>query len=113
MPPPASGALSAWLRLSGLWRQRQLGVCYRTSSLLEHKIMEAMRPREDSRELDGRAEIDNAHVGSERSGGKVGRGRENKIPLVAPVQTTPNGQPIVACLQLQPHTSKAVAVFAA
>jgi ribosomal protein L37AE/L43A len=99
--------------VSALELKRQLGVCYRTAWLLKHKIMEAMRLREDSRELDGRVEIDDAYLGGERSGGKVGRGSENKIPIIAAVQTTPGGQPIVACLRQQPHTAEEVAVFAA
>ena len=35
-----------------------------------------MRAREDSRQLEGRVEIDDAYLGGERSGGKVGRGSE-------------------------------------
>ena len=54
--------------VSALELKRQLGVCYRTAWLLKHKIMEAMRLREDSRELDGRVEIDDAYLGGERSG---------------------------------------------
>jgi len=99
--------------VSALELKRQLGVCYRTAWLLKHKIMEAMRLREDARELDGRVEIDDAYLGGERSGGKVGRGSENKIPIIAAVQTTADGQPIVACLRQQPHTAEEVAVFAA
>jgi hypothetical protein len=88
-------------------------VSYRTAWLLKHKSMEAMRLREQHRELDGRVEIDDAYLGGERSGGKRGRGSENKVPIVAAVQTTPEGQPIVACLRQQPHTGEQVAVFAA
>lgn len=99
--------------VSALELKRQLGVCYRTAWLIKHKIMEAMRLREESRELDGRVEIDDAYLGGERSGGKVGRGSENKIPIVVAVQTTPDGQPVVACLRQQPHTADEVAVFAA
>lgn len=75
--------------------------------------MEAMRRREGDRELDGRVEMDDAYLGGERSGGKVGRGSENKVPIVAAVQTTPQGRPVVACLRQQPHIEEEVAVFAA
>jgi hypothetical protein len=75
--------------------------------------MEAMRLREEPRELDGRVEIDDAYLGGERSGGKVGRGSENKVPFVAAVQTTDEAQPVAACLRQQPHTEEEVAVFAA
>jgi hypothetical protein len=99
--------------VSALELKRQLGVCYRTAWLVKHKIMEAMRQREETRELDGRVEIDDAYLGGERAGGKPGRGSENKIPIVAAVQTTPDGRPIVACLRQQPHSAEEIAVFAA
>ncbi len=99
--------------VSALELKRQLGVCYRSAWLIKHKIMEAMRLREEPRELDGRIEIDDAYLGGERSGGKTGRGSENKVPIVAAVQTTDDGRPVVACLRQQPHTEEEVAVFAA
>jgi hypothetical protein len=74
--------------------------------------MEVMRVREDARQLDGRVEIDDAYRGGERSGGKVGRGSENKVPFVAAVQTTPEGQPQFVCLRQQPFTHEEVSVFA-
>lgn len=83
--------------VSALELMRQLGVSYRSAWLVKHKIMEAMRLREDRRELDGRVEMDDAYLGGERSGGKSGRGSENKVPIVAAVQTTPSGLPVVAC----------------
>ena len=98
---------------SALELMRQLGVCYRSAWLLKHKIMEAMRLREAPRELSGRVEIDDAYLGGERSGGKTGRGSENKVPFVAAVQTTASGHPLFACLRQQPHTTEQVAVFAA
>jgi ribosomal protein L37AE/L43A len=99
--------------VSALELGRQLGVSYRTAWLVKHKIMEAMRLREDDRELDGRVEMDDAYLGGERSGGKTGRGSENKVPIVAAVQTTPAGHPIVACLRQQSHTTEEVGAFAA
>jgi ribosomal protein L37AE/L43A len=99
--------------VSALELMRQLGVSYRSAWLVKHKIMEAMRLREGRRELDGRVEMDDAYLGGERLGGKAGRGSENKVPIVAAVQTTPQGRPVVACLRQQPHTEEEVAVFAA
>jgi hypothetical protein len=75
--------------------------------------MEVMRVREDTRVLDGRVEIDDAYLGGERSGGKSGRGSENKVPFIAAVQTTPAGQPELVCLRQQPFTHEEVATFAA
>lgn len=99
--------------VAALELQRHLGVCYKTAWLMKHKLMEVMREREDSRQLQGRVEIDDAYLGGERTGGKVGRGSENKVPFVVAVQTTPQGKPQFVCLRQQPFTRDAVAVFAA
>ena len=99
--------------VSTLELKRHLGVCYKTALTMKHKLMEVMRLREDSRQLDGRVEIDDAYLGGERSGGKTGRGSENKVPFIAAVQTTPEGKPVLACFAQQPFTSEEVAIFAA
>jgi ribosomal protein L37AE/L43A len=99
--------------VSALELKRHLGVCYKTAWLMKHKLMEVMRQREDSRVLDGRVEIDDAYLGGERSGGKRGRGSENKVPFIAAVQTTPEGRPLYACFAQQPFTSEAVSIWAA
>jgi hypothetical protein len=99
--------------VSALELMRHLGVCYKSALLMKHKLMEVMRLREDSRQLDGRVEIDDAYLGGERSGGKTGRGSENKVPFIAAVQTTPDGQPQLACFSQQPFTTEEVALFAA
>jgi ribosomal protein L37AE/L43A len=99
--------------VSALELRRQLGVSYDTAWRIKHKIMEAMRLREQDRELDGRVEMDDAYLGGEQTGGKPGRGSENKVPFIAAVQTTADGKPILACLRQQPHTREEVAVFAA
>jgi len=99
--------------VSALELKRHLGVCYKTAWLMKHKLMEVMRQREDSRVLDGRVEIDDAYLGGERTGGKSGRGSENKVPFIAAVQTTPDGHPLYACFAKQPFTTEAVAIWAA
>ena len=63
--------------------------------------------------LDGRVELDDAYLCGERSGGRAGRGSENKVPFVAAVQTTPAGKPQLVCLRQQPFTHEEVASFAA
>jgi hypothetical protein len=99
--------------VSALELKRQLGVSYRSAWLMKHKILEAMRLAEDQRRLHGRVEIDDAYLGGEFSGGKAGRGSDNKVPFVAAVQTTDAGHPLYACLSVQPPTSQAMASFAA
>ena len=58
-------------------------------------------------------EIDDAYLGGERSGGKAGRGSENKVAFVAAVQTTPDGRPQFACFARQPFTTEGAGAFAA
>jgi ribosomal protein L37AE/L43A len=99
--------------VSALELRRHLGVCYKTAWLMKHKIMEVMRLREDSRQLDGRVEIDDAYLGGEHPDGKRGRGSENKVAFIAAVQTTDQGQAQYACFSCQPFTSEAIAMFAA
>jgi transposase-like protein len=97
--------------VSALELKRHLGVCYRTAWLVKHKILEGMRLAEADRQLTGRVEIDDAYLGGERSGGKSGRGSENKVPFVAAVQTTEDGLPHLACLSPRPFTNKAMEEF--
>lgn len=72
---------------------RHLGVCYRTAWRIKHKLVQAMTEREAGRELGGIVQIDDAYLGGERNGGKVGRGSENKIPFVIAVETSDEGHP--------------------
>ena len=99
--------------VSALELMRQLGVSYPSAWLMKHKIMEAMRVREDSRQLSGRVELDDAYLGGERSGGKTGRGSENKVPFVVAVQTTNRGEPHRVCMAQLPFRRTALADFAA
>lgn len=73
--------------LSALELKRHLGVRYRTAWRLKHKIMQAMMEREETRQLRGFVQLDDAYLGGERNGGKPGRGSENKQPFVIAVST--------------------------
>ena len=97
--------------VAALELMRHLGVSYRSAWLMKHKLMEVMYLREKPRKLSGRVEIDDAYLGGERTGGKPGRGSENKVPFVAAVQTTESGQPQLMCLSLQPFTKEAMQTF--
>lgn len=98
---------------SALELKRDLGICYKTSLLLKHKLMEVMWLREEPRQLTGRVELDDAYLGGQRSGGKSGRGSENKVSFVAAVQTSEDGQAVLACFAPLPFTKTAVADFMA
>ena len=99
--------------ISALELNRHLGVCYKTAWLVKRKLMEVMGLREEDRQLTGRVEVDDAYLGGERSGGKAGRGSENKVPFIAAVQTTEDRQVVLACLRPMPFTTQAMAEFAA
>lgn len=99
--------------VSALELKRHLGVSYRSAWLLKHKILEGMRLPEADRQLTGRVEIDDAYLGGQRSGGKAGRGSENKVPFVAAVQTTEDGLPHLVCLSPRRFTNKSIEEFQA
>ena len=98
--------------VSALELMRHLGVSYRTAWLVKHKLLEVMRQREQGRWLSGRVEIDDAYLGGEIVGGKPGRGSDNKVSFLAAVQTTADGQAVLACLSPRAFTKQAVADFA-
>jgi transposase-like protein len=80
--------------VAALELRRVLGVCYRTAWRLKHKLLQVMVEAEADRRLGVRVEIDDAYLGGERTGGKRGRGSENKVPFVAAVETTVDGRPL-------------------
>jgi transposase-like protein len=80
--------------ISAMELMRRLGVSYATAWRMKHKLMQVMCEREQSRQLTRRVELDDAYLGGERSGGKAGRGSENKVPFVAAVETNDQGHPI-------------------
>ena len=52
--------------------------------------MDAMRQREDSQPLSGDIRVDNAYLGGDRTGGKAGRGSENKTAFVGSIEMRDN-----------------------
>lgn len=73
--------------LAALELKRHLGVSYRSAWRLKHKVMQAMTDREESRQLQGFVQIDDAYLGGECNGGKRGRGSPNKQAFVVAVET--------------------------
>ena len=55
--------------ISAMDLERQLGVGYNSAWMVKHKLMQAMREREDSQPLRGIVELDDAYLGGETSGG--------------------------------------------
>jgi transposase-like protein len=80
--------------ISSIELGRRLGVKQGTAWLVKQKLMRAMAAREAAKpKLEGRVEVDDAYLGGERPGGKRGRGAAGKTPIVAAVETTPEGRP--------------------
>ena len=99
--------------LSALALKRQLGVSYPTAWLLHHKINRAMASQEASHRLGGAVQLDDAYLGGERTGGKAGRGSENKVPFVAAVSVNDQGHPLYLKLNLvSGFTSQAIGKWA-
>src|SRR5512144_176740 len=80
--------------ISSLELGRRLGVTQTTAWKLKHKLMQVMMERDAGKRLTGRVEMDDAYLGGERSGGKRGRGAPGKTPIIAAVETTPEGKPV-------------------
>jgi hypothetical protein len=99
--------------LSALALMRYLGVSYPTAWLIQHKLMEAMSDRETHYTLSGQVQIDDAYFGGELSGGKAGRGSENKVPFVAALAFDEAGYPLrVKLTPVSGFTSRAIADWA-
>ncbi len=99
--------------LSSLALMRQLGVSYPTAWLMHQKINAAMVQGDAAHRLEGTVQLDDAYLGGERTGGKVGRGSENKVPFVAAVSLNDHGHPLY--LKLTPvvgFTSQAIGQWA-
>ena len=99
--------------LSALALKRHLGVSYPTAWLIHHKLMQVMAEREERYVLEGKVQVDDAYLGGERSGGKVGRGSENKVPFVAAVSLSEDGHPLrIKLTPVSGFTLKAISVWA-
>lgn len=79
--------------ISALALSRQVGVSYPSAWLMHHKLMQAMAVREQRYVLCGLVQLDDAYLGGERTGGKRGRGSQNKVPFVAALSLDAGGRP--------------------
>ena len=53
---------------------RHLGISYNAAWRMKHKLMQVMVERDHNNKLSGLIELDDAYLGSERTGCKPGRG---------------------------------------
>jgi len=72
---------------------RHLGEAYNSACPVKQKMTEVMSEAEEKRELSGRVESGDAYLSGQRTGGKIGRSTEGKVPFIAIVQTTEQGHP--------------------
>ena len=86
--------------VSALALMRQIGVSYNTAWSIKHKIMQAMKERDDRKPLTGIIQLDDVYWGGEHRGGKRGRGSENKTPFVAAVALNEAHHPIAMNLNV-------------
>jgi hypothetical protein len=93
--------------MAALELKRHLGVSYPTAWKLKHKLMQVMADRDKGLVLKGRIEIDDAYLGGERPG-TPGRGSDNKVPLIAAVQTTADGKPQKVCFKAMRFTKDGI-----
>ncbi len=99
--------------VSALALKRLLGVSYPTAWLVQHKLMQTMAERDTLYSLEGQIQIDDAYLGGELTGGKAGRGSENKVPFVAAVSLDQAGHPLYIKMAPVPgFTLKAIADWA-
>ena len=80
--------------ISSIELGRRLGVTQTTAWKIKHKLKQVRLERDGAKTFNGRAEIDGAYLGGQRTGGKRGRGAPGKTPFAAAVETTSDGKPV-------------------
>lgn len=99
--------------LSALALKRHLGVSYHKAWLIQQKVMQAMLEREAHYTLSVHIQIDDAYLGGELTGGKAGRGCENKVPFVAAISLNDEGHPLyIKMTPVAGFTIKAISAWA-
>lgn len=73
---------------------KQIGVSYNTAWQMKQKVMQVMKEADDKHPLSGIIQVDDVYWGGENSGGKRGRGSENKTPFIAAVELNNENHPI-------------------
>ena len=86
--------------MSTLELSRHLGVQQNTAWLVQHKIMQAMRSKEERRRLGPFVEVDDAYLGGRAPGQKVGRGSPNKTAFLLAVSKSDKGHPVHVQLEV-------------
>ena len=89
--------------ISNIELGRRLGISTNAAWRLQHKLMQAMLERDRRYKLGAagpRIEIDDAYIGGERTGEGSGHGRRGHIPFIVAIETSDDGLPLHARLQV-------------
>src|SRR3954465_1555458 len=89
--------------LSNIELGRRLGISTNAAWRFQHKLMQAMIERDRRYKLGAsgpRTQIDDAYIGGERTGEGSGRGRRGHTPFIIAVETSKDGRPLYARLQV-------------
>ncbi len=70
--------------ISALTLHRQLGISYNAAWRMKHKLMQVMMERDNSWQLSGFVQVDDAYWGGERHGGRREGVQRIKRPLLPP-----------------------------
>lgn len=79
--------------ISSLNLSRTLGISDNAALRVKHKLMQAMKNRDDQIPLSGIIQMDDSYMGGKRHDGKRGRGASGKTAFVAAVSTNLQGHP--------------------
>jgi transposase-like protein len=98
--------------LSATMLSRELGVSYKSSWFMLHRIRKAMADRDSGYNLNGIVELDDAYFGSSDEGGKRGRGT-TKSKVVVGLSLSSEGRPQYLKMQVVENLKKeTIAEFA-
>jgi hypothetical protein len=100
-------------RLIRLGSEAAFGYQLPHSVVASAQDLAAMSERDAQYRLSGRVDMDDAYLGGELSGGKAGRGSENKVPFVAALSLDEDGHPLSIKIAPVPgFTREAIGAFA-
>ncbi|MFX0203000.1 MAG: IS1595 family transposase [Candidatus Hodarchaeota archaeon] len=92
-------------RSSACQLQYDLGISYPTAWSWCHKIRKAMEDRDTRYTLRGMVELHDTYIGGKGKPGKRGRGAHSKVPVLAAVESRPEGCDHVVLRKLESLTS--------
>jgi transposase-like protein len=91
--------------LSATMLSRELGISYKSSWFMLHRIRKAMADRDSKYNLTGKVELDDAYFGSSDEGGKRGRGT-NKAKVIIGLSLNHEGRPQYLKMQVVDNLKK-------